>query len=213
MKAISLKEAQRIDSRAIYELGVPRIALMENAGRGVAEILLKKLKRPGSVVVVSGAGYNGGDGLVAARHLYINGVRVKLFLVDSISRIKDETLVQLRVLEGLGLKVRGIERVSDIKRLSSEITKSDILIDALIGIGVEGEIREPQKSVIELINRSKIEVLSVDIPSGLDADSGTAGTIAVKADWTVTFKEIKRGMVSLDGKHHCGKVYTRGIGI
>ncbi|MDP8253862.1 MAG: NAD(P)H-hydrate epimerase [Candidatus Kaelpia aquatica] len=213
MKVISLKEAQRIDNRAIYELGVPRAALMENAGRGAAEILLKKIKGLGSVVVVSGAGYNGGDGLVAARHLHINGLRVKLFLVANTNKVKNETLVQLRVLEGLGLRASNIENVSDIKPLSLEIARADILIDALMGIGIKGEIREPQKSVIELINKSKIKVLSVDIPSGLDSDSGIVGTAAIKADWTVTFKDIKRGMVSGEGRRHCGKVYVRGIGI
>ncbi len=213
MKAVSLKEAKQIDNCAIYKIGVPRIALMENAGRGVAEVLLKRIKISGSVIVVSGSGYNGGDGLVAARHLHINGLKVKTFLVADICRLKDETLIQLRVLEGLGLKIRSIEKISDIKCLRSEISNSDILIDALMGIGVNGDIREPQKSIIESISRSKIDVLSVDIPSGLDADSGEVRTVAIKANWTVTFKEVKRGMFSNEGRHYCGKVYKRGIGI
>jgi len=76
MRRLSLQEAEEIDNRAIYELGIPRIALMENAGRGVAEFLLKMCKRPSSVLIVSGGGYNGGDGLVAARHLYINNLDI-----------------------------------------------------------------------------------------------------------------------------------------
>jgi len=213
MKAISFEEAKRIDDVAIYKLGVPRIALMENAGRGVAEFLLKKYKSSKSIIVVSGGGYNGGDGLVAARHLYINGVKVRVFLVADMTKLKDETLVQLNILKGLGVKIDYIESESSLNRLSCEIKRRDLLIDALMGIGVKGLLREPQKSIVELVNRSKIKVLSVDIPSGLNADYKATKSIRIKADWTVTFKEIKRVMVLKMGREYCGKIYTVGIGI
>jgi hydroxyethylthiazole kinase-like uncharacterized protein yjeF len=213
MRRLSLQEAEEIDNRAIYELGIPRVALMENAGRGVAEFLLKMCKRPSSVLIVSGGGYNGGDGLVAARHLYINNLDIAVFLAADIRKVKDETLIQLNILKGLGLKIRYIEDICDIKSLRSEIKRRDFLIDALMGIGFRGSIREPQKSIIESINRSKIKVLSVDSPSGLDLASKTPESRGIKADWTVTFKAAKRAMVSKAGKELCGRIHTVGIGI
>lgn len=201
--------AKYLDKRAIYKYGIPRMVLMENAGRAVAELVLKKAKPGERILILAGTGFNGGDGLVTARHIYLAGRKLGVILVGSRQRCKDETIVQLRILENMGLKVKETE---DITYLKAQIKRYNFIVDALLGIGLKGRVREPVYSLIAYLNSLKIKKVSVDIPSGLDANSGRPLGIALRANYTVTFVAPKKGMLTALGRSHCGQLIVAGIG-
>ncbi len=213
IKSLSLKEVENLDKKAIYSVGIPRIVLMENAGRNVAEFIMLKTLKSVPVVVLAGCGYNGGDGLVLARHLFVRGFSASIFIVGDKKKAKEETVVQMRILKELGLKVKNIETLKDIKILKQEIKKRSILVDALLGVGVKGQVREPVFGVIEYINSLKLPVFAVDIPSGIDANSGAPLGVAVKATYTVSFQGLKKGFFTSEGRKFCGRVIPCGIGV
>lgn len=201
---LTVKQAQAFDKFAQEKLGVPSIVLMENAGRSVAEVALKMIRRRRRqrrrICIVCGVGNNGGDGFVAARHLINAGVNVQVFVVGKISKLKPDPKINYRILKKMKAKfTRKIE--------------GDLVIDALFGIGLNSIIREPHIRVIRAINNSRVPVLSVDVPSGLDADAGEVMGIAVKAKQTVTFVASKQGFSRAAGPKYCGKLVVRDIGI
>lgn len=195
---LTVKQARAFDKFAQEKLGIPSIVLMENAGRSAAEVALKMLGKKKKVVVVCGVGNNGGDGFVAARHLINAGVNVQVFVVGKISKLKPDPKTNYNILKKIGIKFT--------KKIDG-----DLIIDALFGIGLRSEIREPYASIIELMNKSGRPILAVDVPSGLDADTGKVLGIAVKAKKTVTFVASKKGFVK--ARKYCGKIVVRDIGI
>jgi NAD(P)H-hydrate epimerase len=198
MRPITVKEAQAFDKKAQAKLGIPSIILMENAGRHVAEVALKMLGKKKRVSVICGVGNNGGDGFVAARHLMNAGIKVSVLIVGKISKLKPDPKKNFIIL----------------RNMKAEFTKKidgDLIIDALFGIGLKSEVREPYASVIDLMNKSGKPILAVDVPSGLNADTGKALGIAVKAKKTVTFVASKKGFAK--ARKYCGKVVVRDIGI
>jgi NAD(P)H-hydrate epimerase len=211
MRAITTAEARQFDRDAQKKYGIPSIVLMENAGRAVAEEAIKVIRntkrvmRNARVVVVCGVGNNGGDGLVAARHLLSSGYKVEVLLVGDHSRLKNDPKINYDILKRLG---RGIRLNNDLKNL-----KTGLIIDAIFGIGLRDEVGEPYRAVIEAINLSKLPVLSVDVPSGLDADTGEPLGLAVRAKLTVTFVANKVGFTKRAAKKYTGKVVVRDIGI
>jgi len=219
--SISVRQAQAFDKYAQTELGIPSIVLMENAGRGVAEEV-KELgtKELGTVAVVCGTGNNGGDGFVAVRHLLNAGFKVKVFVVGSKAKLKRDPKINLNILLKMGQRVNphtkdfgvGIKWVRSMKDLNG-IKKSALIIDALFGIGLNSPVKGIYLDVISFLNRSGIPILSVDVPSGLDADSGKVLGAAVRARRTVTFVAPKRGFFMAEGPAHCGKIMVRDIGI
>lgn len=208
--SISVRQAQAFDKYAQTELGIPSIVLMENAGRGVAEEV-KELgtKELGTVAVVCGTGNNGGDGLVAARHLVNAGVRTKVFVIGSKTKLKNDPKTNLNILLKMGQRVKWARSVKDL----NGIKKSALIIDALFGIGLNSPVKGIYLDVISFLNRSGIPILSVDVPSGLDADSGKVLGAAVRAKVTVSFVAPKRGFLMAEGPAHCGKIMVRDIGI
>jgi NAD(P)H-hydrate epimerase len=207
-RSISVKQAQAFDKFAQDKLGIPSIILMENAGRGVAEEALGLVKgKGGEVVVVCGVGNNGGDGLVAARHLLNAGKKVKIYLVGKASKLKADSKTNLDILKKMGQKIVRVRSVRDLK----DIRKASLIIDAVFGIGLISKVREPYASIIDHLNRAKRPILAVDVPSGLDADTGQALGIAVKARKTVTFVASKKGFRK--ASQYCGRVVVRDIGI
>jgi NAD(P)H-hydrate epimerase len=212
VRSISVKQAQAFDRKAQQKLGIPSIILMENAGRGVAEEALKMGNRKWEigngmrVAVVCGMGNNGGDGLVAARHLLNAGIKVQVHLVGRISKLKPDPKINLNILRKMGQKIVKVRSVKDLKG----IEKMDLIIDAIFGIGLSSEVREPYASIIDLLNRSGKPILAVDVPSGLDADTGKVLGSAIKARRTVTFVASKKGF-SKAGRY-CGKIVIRDIG-
>ncbi len=197
-----------LDRNSEY-LGVSTLQLMENAGRAVADEVTKRYPRKCDIVIYAGTGRNGGDGMVAARHLSSAGHHVTFVLVGAPSEIRDESATSnWRAIASMSETI-GIEVVHD----SSDITtpKCDVVVDALLGTGVRGHLRQPILRAVEIINRTKCFKIAVDVPTGVDSDTGNVLGAAVKADLTITFHARKPGLRI--AKQNCGEVKVAEIGI
>jgi len=193
LKIMTSMETRIADLNAEF-LGVPHLLLMENAGRSVADAVSKRMNVEGKrVAVFCGLGDNGGDGLVAARHLASLGAKVTVILVGDEENIRtDEAKLNWNAVKAMFTVEKIVVRdSSDVKKLEGELSKMDVIVDALLGTGVRGEVREPIASVIDLINRIKGFKVSVDVPSGINPDTGEVGGRAVKADVTVCLHSLK----------------------
>ncbi|MGB9978940.1 NAD(P)H-hydrate dehydratase [Methanobacterium sp.] len=205
------KDMMAIDSNA-EELGIHKSALMENAGKSIADHIIDILD-PCKIVIFAGTGGNGGDGFVTARHLLNNGYNVDLFLIGHSDRIKSaETLQNWTAIQNINsglnsLKVETIEDSSSLKKVTAPV-----IVDSLLGTGVKGKLREPISSAIDIINKSEGIKISVDVPSGLDPLSGEVNDKAVEADFTLTFHEIKTGLKKA-AVRYVGNVILYDIGI
>ena len=189
--------------------------MMENAGHGLADFVVSKFKgrlRNKKIVAVCGTGNNGGDGFVASRHLAGYGARITIVLLGSPSEIKSE---EAKLNWGIVEKMNSIEILfgRDVDaEIRSLISKADILLDAIFGTGIRGDIREPYASAIEAINDNRRGfVLAVDVPSGFDPNKGKIHDKCVKADATVTFHRLKVGLAR--GRKYTGPVNVEWIGI
>ena len=200
---ITREQAREIDRKAVEEIGVPSICLMENAGRQVADAACE-MAPGGRVLVVCGTGNNGGDGFVAARHLFLRGVSVEVVLLGDKEKLTPDALINHNAAIGSGVAVTG--------ELPAELS-FDLVIDALLGTGISGEVREPYASAINAINGSGVSVLAADIPSGLDCDTGEILGVCVKAKRTVTFILSKVGFAKSSGPDMCGTITVADIGI
>ncbi|MFA5034798.1 MAG: NAD(P)H-hydrate epimerase [Candidatus Margulisiibacteriota bacterium] len=209
MKTISIAEAKEFDHQAQVDFGVPSIVLMENAGRSAAEIALRMLWWREKAAVICGVGNNGGDGLVVARHLHTRGKKVTVYVIGDPDRGTVDFLTNLLIVERLGLPIVWVTEASHLKDLSW----ADLVVDAILGVGLTKAVRQPIREVIEAINALRKPVLAVDVPSGLNADTGEAMGVAIKAKCTVTFIGLKKGLLLKQAKEHCGKIIIRDIGV
>ncbi|MDP2913362.1 MAG: NAD(P)H-hydrate epimerase [Candidatus Omnitrophota bacterium] len=211
MRYVTRDEMKQIDRDAI-EQGVPGATLMENAGKAVAAEAMT-LAQEGKIVVLCGYGNNGGDGLVAARHLAQKGREVTVFLVGKPKSLSPETNDNLERLFDIGLRPEIISSRDDIARIFGKCPKPGLIIDAIFGIGLRGEIDDFYSVLIGQINSIGAPVLSVDIPSGLDADTGSAIIKAVKAAVTVTLGYPKAGFKNEKAKEYIGRLIVADIGL
>lgn len=220
------EEMRDLDRKAMVDYLIPGIILMENAGRNVAGEAVSMLRHahqlqtesiPGTrkVAVLCGKGNNGGDGYVIARHLHNSGVSVKVFVVANISDILKEgdAAVNLQILLKMKIPVQELPDIAAVKNLAKELRGYDVIIDALFGTGLSGEVREPFRTLIDAVNDSRKPIISVDIPSGLDANTGEVLGAAVKATKTVTFAVSKKGFYLNEGPAHTGEVVVTDISI
>ncbi len=215
MKVVTSQEMQKLDELAIKTIGIPSIVLMENAGIKVVEVIEKEYSPlPGkSIYILCGPGNNGGDGMVVARHLSNRGVRVKVFLLAEKNRIKGDAATNLSIAERLGIGVKEVNSTQDLKLLHQELNHADIIVDALLGIGSTLPLRGLMREVVSLINRCSRHTIAVDLPTGLDADTGEVPGEAIKANFTVTFAYPKRGLYLYPGINYAGKIEVVDIGI
>lgn len=208
------KSIREIDRRAIEELGVPGVVLMENAGRGAAELARMMLSLMGGpVVILAGRGNNGGDGYVVARHLANAGIDVRVFLLSPSEEIAGDARVNLDIIMRMGLAVKAVKLPDDEGLLCEALAGAALVVDALLGTGIRGQVRAPFDGAIKLINDARRPVLAIDIPSGLEADTGELLGIAVKATATATFFCPKLGFERGRGPEHTGSVTVVDIGI
>ena len=152
-KAVTAQQIKKIDKIAMDQLGVSSLVLMENAGRSVAEEILKSLKRKSSVCIFCGVGNNAGDGLVAARHLINADINVKIILIGKSSQLKKDAVMNFSILKRLRYPIDEIWEINPI--IQKEIARCDMIIDAIFGVGLNREIMEPFRSVINSLNRSQ----------------------------------------------------------
>lgn len=212
MKVVNAEEIRRIDKRAIEEYGIPGLILMENAG---LQVFLNILERYGpldqkKVAVIAGKGNNGGDGFVVARHLYNRNIEVEVFLIGGSSDIKGDAKTNLDILKKIGIPF--YENVTS-NDLSIPLRDADIIVDAIFGTGLSSEIKNPYLDAINSINSSRKPVVSIDVPSGVNSDTGEILGVAVKADLTVTFVLPKRGLLVFPGAEYTGVLKIADIGI
>jgi NAD(P)H-hydrate epimerase len=216
---LTREQARRLDRLAMEEIGIPGIVLMENAGRGMAELLLRLGVR-GPVVVCCGKGNNGGDGLVIARHLANAGTRVHILLfadpekLPADARANHGIVTRTCALEqgrgGLALEVLAGE-VEDA-RLREEMARADWVVDALFGSGLRGSVPSPFDRVIAAVNACSGRVLAVDVPSGLDSDSGQPVGPTVRAHHTATVAAPKKGFLDPSAAAWLGQVHVIDMG-
>jgi len=213
-KTITPDEMRAVEERAAA-LGVSRLLMMENAGCAVARAVLRlraRLKK--GVLVVAGLGNNGGDGLVAARHLAGEGVSVKVILLGRGEDIKgEEAAVNWGIVSRMTRSITTLTATNREELLAHKnlFEECGVIVDAIFGTGIKGEVREPFATAIDLINSSKAYKVSVDIPSGLDPLTGGVQSKAVKADLTITFHKAKPGL--LKNKKIVGRLIVAPIGI
>lgn len=195
------EQMRATDRWAIEERGVPSLDLMERAGQGLAR-LTEDVAPSGRVVVVCGGGNNGGDGFVAARLLRQAGREVVVAVTTGLEKYEGDALANLERLE---------ERPAAFD--PSMLDGAAVAIDALLGTGFSGEVREPIRSAIEALNATALPVVACDVPSGVDASTGAVDDIAVEATCTATFHRAKPGLWIAPGKQHAGDVHVVEIGI
>ncbi len=210
-------EVRSFDAWAINELGIPGLVLMENAGRSCAELIKEKLADDAKpkVCIFCGTGNNGGDGYVIARHLLNSDFKVAVVLCGEISKVKGDAKTNLDILQKLGqsieqLDLDKIDVEQAVKDLSAD---ADMLVDALFGTGLQGLLGEKYQRLINAINNTGIEILAVDIPSGLDCDTGQPLGAAVRAAYTVTFVAVKSGFKNTDALKYTGRIFIASIGV
>ena len=196
---LSSKQMKQVDDHSIHYIGIPSVVLMERAALAVADEFLNMKK--GSVLVVSGSGNNGADGLAVARILYQRGFDVDILLVSDKEGTK-EYAIQKSIIENMGMSL--VNKVAD--------ATYDYIVDAIFGIGLSREITGYYKEVINVINHIHSYKIAVDIPSGINASTGEVMGVAVKVDKTVTFGYNKIGMLCGKGKNYCGTIVVKDIG-
>lgn len=209
---LTSQEAKAIDIKAKEVFGISTLILMENAGRSVAEEAVKILRHKKAIAIFCGKGNNGGDGFVAARHLLAFGFKPDIFLCGRISEVENEARINLEILLRLKQKIIEVEE-GNLYLVKNMIAEYNLIIDALLGVGLQGEVRGIYRDLIGIINTSKAYILSVDIPSGLDATTGKVLGCCVQADKTVTFVAPKRGMVLGAGPKYCGRIVVKDLGM
>lgn len=211
------EQVRAVDAWAINELGIPGVVLMENAGRGCAGLIKDKLEGAAApkVCIFCGTGNNGGDGYVIARHLLNSGFGVTVVVCGDRSRIKGDAKINLDILDRMGLSIDRLNPADDdvVARVEEFTAGSDMIVDGLFGTGLSGRIRDDYRRLIECINASDCPILAVDIPSGLDCDTGRPLGIAVKASWTVTFVAVKKGFTYAQAAQYTGEIFIASIGI
>lgn len=210
-------EVRELDRKAIEEYGIPGVVLMENAGRAVAEEALKMPPIEGTrrVAILCGKGNNGGDGFVAARHLHNHGVEVEVYLLCKVEEVASspDAYTHLKIIQKMGLHIKEVLTQEKVREILPQLKGFDLLIDALLGTGLTGEVREPYKTLVQGINATGVPILSVDIPSGLDCDEGHILGTAVKATKTVAFILPKIGFFKNQGPGYVGELVVADIGI
>ena len=215
MKIATGREMREIDKSTMEWFGLPGIVLMENAGRAVAEKAVALLGEPkGKIVfIVCGRGNNGGDGYAAARWLHNCGVRVKLFLAMDRTVVKGDALTHLETALRMGIECFDHTEPRGLEKARIAVAFADLVIDALAGIGLHGELSTIYKESIELMNSAGKKILAIDIPSGVDVDTGAVREKAVQAMATVTFGLPKPGLLLQPGAACAGEVVVAPIGI
>lgn len=209
LKVTTAKEMHDIDRTAINKYGIAGTLLMERAGLACVE-KVNEIYPGRKIIVLCGGGNNGGDGFVIARVLHKQGIDVKVFLSVPATKLKGDAKINFDAAKKIGVKVLSIRNF--LTRHPSPVKRHCLIVDALLGTGLNKDVRQPLTEVIKKINRLSSPVISVDIPSGISSDTGQVMGFAVKADHTVTFGLPKRGHLLYPGAEHTGKLFCADIG-
>ena len=216
--SLTARQVRDFDAWAINIAGVPGVVLMENAGQGCAEVIIKHLKKIGGqkVCIFCGTGNNGGDGFVIARHLHNAGFNAIAVICGQISKIKGDAETNYKIAANMKIPIKELNPASSDIENEIEVFAGNccLLVDAIFGTGFKGVLANGFDIIVKKINSLDKPVIAVDIPSGLDCDSGEALGAAVKAIATVTFAAAKKGFFSNpQSRQYTGEIYIASIGI
>jgi NAD(P)H-hydrate epimerase len=206
-KTISRVQARELDRRAVVEFGMTGAMLMENAGRGTADVLCR-LGISGPVVIVCGKGNNGGDGFVIARHLDLRGHQVRVVLLDDPDSFRGDAALNYHVLSKSDVSIARAAAAA----LGATLQDAAWIVDAILGTGAIGEPREPYATAIDQLNASGVPILAVDVPSGFDCDTGQPAVHTIRAQHTCTFVAAKPGFLMPPAKPYVGELHICDIG-
>ena len=215
MKIVSAQEMRDMDRRASTEFYIPSIVLMENAGLRVVEAVqtaLAGIKLP-RVVVIAGKGNNGGDGFVVSRHLINSGFQVDTFLLGDPSKLTPDAALNFRILQSISDRVFVVLGTDELQGLLASLLGCDLVVDAIYGIGFHGEMPSLESEVVKMVNQSGKPVVAVDIPSGVEADTGKVRGEAIRATWTVTMALPKKAFFLEPGRSYTGMLTVGDISI
>jgi len=213
MKVCTAEEMRTIDNKTINEIGIPSILLMENAGRSVVQVVEELFEsNETDISIFVGKGNNGGDGLVVARYLFLGGYRIVVYLLAEPEDFSDNALTNLKICQNIGVPIRTISSKKELEKWQKELEKSELIIDSIFGTGLKGAVRGLASEVIEFINSTNAKVISVDLPSGLIADTGQVEGVCIDAEHTVTMGLPKRGILLYPGAKLSGNVTVANIG-
>ena len=215
MYLVTADEMRRMDQATIQSFGLPGRVLMETAGRGATAFFLDAVYRhhPGAVGIVAGRGNNGGDGFVIARYLKQKGIQVTVFLLSDKDRIKGDAAANLDLLDAMGVPVVEVPHDTALKAHKSLMRHQHSWIDAILGTGLSSDVRGHYRTVIDFLNQQQRPVFSVDIASGLNADTGQVCGVCIQASATATFGFAKVGHLSYPGRTLSGRLRIIDIGI
>jgi NAD(P)H-hydrate epimerase len=217
LPVLSRAQMRAFDAHAIEQCHVPSLVLMENAGRGATDVLVRELLagRPegARVVILAGVGNNGGDGFVIARHLRVRGADPSVVIVGDESRLSSDAAVNLAAWRGIGGQARALAPGEDAAVISAALRGARVVVDALFGTGLDRPLAGWMAQVVHAIQSASCPCFAVDLPSGLDADTGAALGAAVEARVTATFAHAKLGLLTPQGAKLAGRVHVVDIGV
>ncbi len=205
MKVGTREDLREIDSVTIEKYGISGLVLMENAGRAVSNAIFREYPNAEEIAIFCGGGNNGGDGFVTARHLLKRGKKVKTYITRNFNDYKGDAKTNLEILKRIGAPI------IKLKRDFSNFVGCDLAVDAIFGTGLSKKVKTPYREIIEFINSLPCPRVSIDLPSGIDANKGSELGICVRADLTITFVVPKLGMITYPGLNCVGKLYIADI--
>lgn len=203
-KAITIAEAQRYDAHTINVIGIPALVLMERAALATFNNILNDDFDLSRVVVVAATGNNGGDGIAVARLLKIRGIDVEVYLLGNPEKATPQTAQQLKIANYYNIPV-----TNDL----NHVVNATVIIDAIFGVGLSRNVTGKFADAINAINAADAKTVAIDVPSGINADTGEIMGVAVVADSTTTMAYNKIGLLTTEGKHHAGTIHVADIGI
>ena len=220
LRVLTVAQIRAVDAIAVHDFGMHSLVLMENAGRGCADWIDTKLNRSSDVVVLCGPGNNGGDGLVIARHLHAMGHRLSLWMVAETGKLSQDAEANLKIVEHTKIRIDWIgdwlsppELDRAWNQLRTDCTNSQMVIDALLGTGATGQPRPMMADILRLANASMLQRIAIDIPTGLNAETGEPSDPTFHADTTLTFVAKKPGFLETCATEYLGTVHILPIGV
>jgi NAD(P)H-hydrate epimerase len=217
MLRLTRAQVRDIDRLAVEHYKIPGIVLMENAARAATDVALSMLPpHPGKILILAGGGNNGGDGLAVARHLHLRGLDVQIFLTSDPTKYRGDALINWQIVQALNLPVQSI---AEIELTDSSVglhlftpSPPSLIIDAIFGTGLTAPPRPPFADIVAAVNALHCPVLSIDLPSGMDCDTGQPLGACIIATQTITFVAEKIGFAQPAAAPYLGKVTVGAIG-